>query len=147
MKEPLDFNKPDHAATSAGDSRLDSGRSISQILQEIVSRVGEIIRSEVKLATIEIKQDLSERARAATFLAAASVLIVLALGFLLLGAVYGLSLAMPSWAAALVVGVTVAIVGGILFYVGQARMKVSPKLEMTTQTAEDNIRWLKNQSK
>lgn len=145
MKEPLSFSQPDTA--EAGESRVDSGRSITQILQEIVSRVGEIIRSEFKLATIEAKQDLSERAKAASILAAAGVLLVMALGFVLLAAVYGLSTVVAPWLAALIVGVVVGVIGGILLYVGQARMKQSPKLEMTTRTAEDNIRWLKNQSR
>jgi uncharacterized membrane protein YqjE len=145
MKDPLSFSQPESAG--AGESRLDSGRSITQILQEIVTRVGEIIRSEFKLATIEVKQDLSERTKAATLLGAAGVLVVLALGLLLLSAVYGLSTVVAPWLAALIVGVAVGVIGGILLYVGQARMKQSPKLEMTTQTAEDNIRWLKNQSK
>jgi uncharacterized membrane protein YqjE len=145
MKDPLSFSQPESAGS--GESRLDSGRSITQILQEIVTRVGEIIRSEFKLATIEVKQDLSERTKAATLLGAAGVLVVLALGLLLLSAVYGLSTVVAPWLAALIVGVAVGVIGGILLYVGQARMKQSPKLEMTTQTAEDNIRWLKNQSK
>lgn len=144
MKEPLNFLQP--KGTAAGE-RLDSGRSIAQILQEIVSRIGEIIRSEFKLATIEVKQDLAERTKAATLMAAAGVLVVFGLGFVLLAAVYSLSTVMAPWLAALVVGVVAGVIGGILLYVAMTRMKQSPKLEMTTRIAEDNIRWLKNQSK
>lgn len=145
MKEPLNFSQPESEGT--GEGRLDSGRSITQIFQEIVSRIGEIIRSEFKLATIEAKQDLSERAKAATLMAAAGAFLVLALGFVLLAAVYGLSAVMAPWLSALLVGVAAGVIGGILLYAGMAGLKQSPKLEMTTQTAEDNIRWLKNQSR
>jgi hypothetical protein len=124
-----------------------SGRTIGQIFQEIVSRTGEILRSEFQLAAAELKQDLAVRARAAAFIGAAALLLTMALGFLLLAAVYLISLALPAWLSALIVALAVGVIGGILLYAGIAKMKQRFKLDMTTRTAEDNIRWLKNLAK
>ena len=126
---------------------LSDSRSIAQILHEIVNRAGEIMRSELRLAAMELKQDAAERAKAAALIGVAAALMTLCVGFILLGAVYALALTLPAWLSAILVGAAAGLVGGILLYVGQARMKQRPRLKMTTQTAEDNLRWLKNLSK
>jgi len=125
------------------DSRP-GGRPISSIVEDILRHVGEIIRSEVRLAQTEIRQDLSEAKKACAYLAAASVAGMFALGFLLLAGVYGLSTIMPQWAAAISVGAGLAIVGGTLLSMGLRMMKVtSLKPDRTIQSLEDNLRWFK----
>lgn len=144
MRAQRDFDE--RSGASIEDETV-SGRTIGQIFQEIVSRTGEILRSEFQLAAAEVKQDLAGRAKAAALIAGAASLLMMSLGFLLLAAVYALSLALPAWLSALIVGVAVAVVGGILLYLGISKMKQRLKIDMTTRTAEDNIRWLKNLSK
>jgi hypothetical protein len=65
-------------------------RSVPEVLQDIVSNLQDIIRSEFRLAKTEIKEEASKAARpAATF----------GVGLIsrILAAVYGLSTAMPGW--------------------------------------------------
>ena len=45
-----------------------NGGSFSQILQDIVNHVTEIIRSEVRLLRAEVRQDLTQVAKANVFL-------------------------------------------------------------------------------
>lgn len=122
-------------------------RSISEILQEIVSSITKIIESEIRLASAELKRDFIERSKAAIYLIIAGALIFYAIGFALLGTVYALSMVWPAWLAAIVPAAALGIVGGILFVVGRGRMKQRLKLQVTAQTVEDNLRWLKNQMK
>jgi uncharacterized membrane protein YqjE len=122
-------------------------RSIRKILQEIVSSITDIIESEIRLASAEIKRDLTERSKAAISLIIAGVLILYAVGLVLLGIVYALSTVWPAWLAALVPAAVLAILAGIPFFMGRERAKRRPKLDMTAQTVEDNLRWLKNQMK
>ena len=146
MKEPQHFNRSDLHTASVGD-RSSSGRSIAQILQEIVSHISEIIRSEIRLATTEIKQDLAERAKAVTYVIIGGVLILYGGGFALLGVVYAMATIWPAWLSAVAVGAVTGIVGIVLFFIGRGKMKQRLEVNMTTKTSEDNLRWLKDQGR
>jgi hypothetical protein len=126
------------------DTPANSGRSIAQLLQEIISRVGEIVYSECRLAATEVKLDLAKRAKSAVWMTIAAALLLLGLGFVLLGAAFLLAETMPLWLASISVGAVTGIAGAILLYAGLAKMKQTLKLEMTTKTAKENIRWLRN---
>jgi len=125
-----------------------NGRSISRIIEDILHHIGEIIRSEMRLVQIEIRQDFQDVKKAGTFLAAASVAGMFALGFLLLAAVYGLSTIMPPWLAATTVGVVLGIVGMALLSKGLHMLKASSmKPDRTIQSMEDNLKWFKKHVK
>ena len=137
MKQQQHFNRSDLHTGSAGD-RSSSDRSIAQILQEIVSHMSEIIRSEIRLATTEIKRDLAERAKAAIYVVIAGVLILFGGGFALLGVVYAMATIWPAWLSAIAVGAVTGIVGAVLFFIGRGKMKQRLKVDMTTKTAEED---------
>jgi cytochrome c biogenesis protein CcdA len=81
-------------------------------------------------------------------LAAGAVLALYALGFVLASAAQALALAMPAWMAALIVGVVLLIVSGMLLIIGRTRLKqVSPKPEKTIETMKENIEWAKDQTR
>jgi Kef-type K+ transport system membrane component KefB len=106
--------------------------------------VGEIIRSEVRLAKTEIRQDFAEVKHAGTFIVAAGVAGMFALGFLLLAAVYGLSTIMPPWLAAITVGVVLGLVGTGLLVKGLHMLKLTSMTpDRTIQSLEDNVKWFK----
>lgn len=122
-------------------------RSSAEIVQDVVQEVQEIFRSEVHLAKVEITQEAKKAARGAAVLFGGTILGLFALGLLLWAAVYALSLVLPLWAAALIVGVAVGIAAGIMIAAGRTRMKqVHPKPETTIRTVKENVEWLKNQT-
>jgi len=124
------------------------GRSITQILQDIVNHVSDIIRSEVRLAKTEVRQDATHFAKAGRWIGAAGVLAFYAVGFVLLSAVYGLQGVMPSWLAALLVGVAVGMMAVTLYLIGRKKLaQVSLRPDKTIQTLEDNVTWFKRQTK
>jgi len=131
-----------------GDTTRSDGRSIKQILQDIVNHVGDIIHSEVRLAKTEVRQDVTHFAKAGTSIGVAGVLALYAVGFILLSAVYALQGVMPSWLAALLVGVAVGIVAAILYLTGRKKLaQASLRPDKTIQTLEDNVTWFKSQTK
>ena len=85
-------------------------RSLSDILQDTIRNVQEIVRSEVRLAQIEIWEEVAKAKSSTLLLGAGAVTAIFAVLFLLLTAVYALALVMPSWAAALIVGAALAVV-------------------------------------
>lgn len=150
MKERWDANTNRLGESRVGDegSRGSDGRSMKQIFQDIVSHVSDIIRSEVRLAQAEVRQDVTRYARASSIVAAAGVLSLFALGFILLSAVYALGGVIPSWLAALIVGAVVGIVAAILYVTGRKKLaQASLRPDKTIQTLEDNVTWFKRRTK
>ena len=135
------------ATAAVIDSDMDTTpkeRPISQIIQDILRHVGEIIRSEIRLVQTEMRQDFQDVKKAGTYLVGAGIAGMFALGFLLLAAVYGLSLVMPPWLAAISVGAVLAIAGALLLSKGLHMLNASSmKPDRTIQSMEDNLKWFK----
>ena len=122
-------------------------RSVSDVLQDIFGNVQDIVRSEVRLAQAEIKTEAAKTARAAKSLIAGAVLGLYAGGVLLIAAVYGLSMVVAPWLAALLVGAFVAVVAAILISIGQGRLRKVKKPEKTIRSVKEDVQWLKNQTR
>jgi len=123
-------------------------RSFSDVFQDIVRNIQEIVRSEVRLAKTEIRDEAVKAKSAGLLIAIGAVTAIFAALFLLLMVVYILSLVMPNWAAALVVGVACAISAGVTLSVGLRRFKqIHPTPERTIETLKENVEWAKEQTK
>src|SRR5262245_34555206 len=98
-------------------------RSIASLLKDIIGNVQQIIRSEVRLAKAEAAEELSKFRRAIVLLAIGGLLATLALGCLLLGAVYLLAHVVQPWVAAVLVALGVGAIAGALIAVGARQLK------------------------
>lgn len=103
-----------------------NGRPIVAIFREMISHVSEIVRAEILLASLEIREEIAERKRAAISIAVANILIFYGGAFLLLGLVYALSTVWPAWLSAVSVGAVLAIVGSVTLASGIKKLK-NPK--------------------
>jgi uncharacterized membrane protein YqjE len=122
----------------------ESDRSILTVLADIVADVQQIIRAEFRLAKVELSEELAKVRRRAMLAAAGIVLVILSLGVLALSAVWAVALVLPPWAAALVVGAALALIGGIIAMAGIKRMTdVHLPPEKTVETIKENIQWAK----
>jgi len=146
MKGRPDVNTTSHES-GVGGADIRDGRSIKQILQDIVNHVSDIIRSEVQLARTEVRQDLMHYGKASTLIGIAGVLLFYAVGFVLLSAVYALQAVMAPWLAAVLVGVAVGIVAAVLYLTGRKKLKqASLRPDKTIKTLEDNVTWFKRRT-
>lgn len=133
----------DRAWRNSGDSA-----SFAELIQNIVTDIQGLVRSEIRLAKAEISEDVATTGRASSLLVGGAMLAFYAVGFLLLTLVYALATAMPNWLAALIVAVVVAIVAGILAMLGYQRIKqVNLKPEQTIDTVMEDIEWVKQQAR
>jgi len=98
-------------------------RSIASVLGDIVGNVQQIIRAEVRLAKVEVGEEIARAGRGGIIAAAGAVLCMMALGFVLLAVVYALALVWPVWAAALTVGAGAGVIGGVCISAGLSRLK------------------------
>jgi uncharacterized membrane protein YqjE len=123
-------------------------RSISSLLKDIVGNLQQIIRAEVRLAKVEVGEELSKARQAMVLLAIGALFGVMALAFLLLGAVYALAHVVQPWAAAVVVATGAGVVGGALVAVGISQIKrVSLPPARTVTSVQENIQWAKAQAR
>jgi|KBSMisStandDraft_5_1062788.scaffolds.fasta_scaffold19967_7 uncharacterized membrane protein YqjE len=115
-------------------------RSLADVLHDIVANIQDIVRSELRLASVEIRQELAKAASAGKVAAAGGVLALFAFALLLLAAVYALALVMPPWLAALTVGIVLAIAGSILISAGSKRLKlIHLKPEKTVASIRETL--------
>jgi uncharacterized membrane protein YqjE len=123
-------------------------RSLSEVLQDIIRNLQDIVRSEVRLARTEIREEAGKTKSSALLISAGAVTTLFALLFLLFTIVYALSLVMPSWAAALIVGSVLAVFAALLLMAGVRRFKkIHPVPERTVGTLKGNVEWAKQQTK
>ena len=123
------------------------GRSITDVLQDIVGNVQEIVRSEVRLAKIELRDETAKIKASAPSLAVGAVAGLLAAFFLAWAAFYALSLVIPMWAAALVVAGLLASIGGVAASAGVKTLRrVHPPVQ-TIASVKENVKWVQQQVK
>jgi uncharacterized membrane protein YqjE len=123
-----------------------NGRSMTDLLQDIIADIQEIVRSEFRLAKAEIQEETAKVARSGIPLTVGLLLGLYALGFILLAAVHALSLVVDAWLAALIVGFGVGVISLILISVGRNRLKgVKVVPGKTIGTVKENMQWAKHQ--
>jgi len=123
-------------------------RSASDVLQDIVHNIEEIVRSEIRLAKTEIHEETAKAKTAALVIGGGAMTALFAVLFLLWTIVYALSLVVPSWAAALIVGVVLSIAAAACIMTGVERFKqVRAVPERTAETIKENVEWVKQQTK
>ncbi len=138
-----------YAYTSKADmENLTRERSTADVLKDIVGNVQEIIRSEVRLAKAEAKQEISKATAGSKILAIGAVLGLYGGGLISLAIVYALSMVVAAWLAALIVGLALAIPAALMISRGLDDLKrVSPTPERTIETVKENVEWMKNQTR
>ena len=127
---------------------IDGGqRPVSEILRDVVHDVQDLFRSEVRLAKAEVSEQV-DRAKSAGGKFGAAAITGLFAGMCLIAACVALlALALPVWAAALIMA---AILGGVAAYLysraraGIRRFHAIP--EETVETLRDDVRWLKQRT-
>ena len=123
-------------------------RSLSDVFQDIIRNVQEIVRSEIRLAKTEIREEAAKAKYSTLLLGAGTVVAIFAVLFLLLMIVYALALVMPSWEAALIVGAVLAVVASVTLPAGVRRFKqIPPTPERTVGTIKENVEWAKQRTK
>jgi len=123
-------------------------RTISDVFQDIVHDIQEIVRSEVRLARTEIREE-AVKARSAGILLGGGAVVGLYAGLLILTAIVAaLSLVMAVWAAALIVGLLLAAMAAGALTAGRKELqRVHPKPERTVDTLRENAEWIKQQTR
>jgi putative superfamily III holin-X len=123
-------------------------RAFSDVLHDIVRNLQDIVRSEIRLATVEIRDDARQAAASAVWIAAGTIGALSAWAFLLWTITFALSTRMSMWAATLVVAVVLASAASVLIVGGIRRVKrIHPVPERTIASIKENVEWIRHPAK
>lgn len=120
-------------------------QSTGDLVKQLSQQVSTLVRQEVELAKVEMGEKGKKAGVGIGMFGGAGVAGLLALGSLTTFLILVLDLAMPAWAAALIVTALWAVAAGILAL--QAREKVKevgkPVPEETAESVKEDVEWLK----
>ena len=127
---------------------MNGDRAFSDVLQDLLGNLQKLVRSEIRLAKAEVREDATLALSAGTCLGL-GVIGGIGAGMLLLWTVvFALALVLPMWAATLVTcGITAAL-AGVLIMVGRERLKrLRPGPDRTVENIKENMEWLKQSTR
>lgn len=138
---------------SAGTGGQDLGRpdggtneSLGALFGNLTSDLSDLLRSEMELARVEIREEAAKAGRAAGMLGAGALVAYLGLGLLATAAAWGLAEVVDAGWAFLIVGAVVAVAGGVLLMMGRNRLReVRPVPDETVETLKEDARWARAQ--
>jgi uncharacterized membrane protein YqjE len=125
------------------DGQLED-KSIGELVKFATMSVSQLVKSEIELAKLELRDDAKRAALGSTLFAVAGVAggivvillsIALALGLITLG--------IWNWAAFLIVAGLYVVLAGILILIGLWRMKKMTGVSRTKRTVKDDIAMLR----
>jgi uncharacterized membrane protein YqjE len=116
-------------------------RPISEILEDIVRNVQEIVRYELRLAKVELRRDTQQVLNSTLWMGIGAVCGLLSAGVLVAAIVAALAMVLPVWGAALVVAIALAIIAAVLVKVGTRRFAtVQVPLAQTMESLNATMR-------
>jgi uncharacterized membrane protein YqjE len=134
---------PQGATASTGPTVEDgrpevSNSSVGQLISEVTTDLSTLMRQEIELAKVEIKQEVTKTGKAAGMLGGAGYAGHMTVLFLSIALWWALGDAMGHGWSALIVAVLWGIAAAVLFSTGRKKMRdVNPKPERTVQTLKE----------
>lgn len=119
-------------------------RSIGDVMADLFRDGSDLIRQEVELAKAEMRENVSRMVRDSIGIAVGAVLALIGLMALTAAAILALALVMPAWAAALIIGGALALIGLMLVMANVRAMRdtgLAPS--QTMETLREDARMVK----
>lgn len=121
-------------------------RSLGELFSELSRQTSTLIRQEVALAKAEMTQKGKEAGKDIGMMAAGGALAYAGLLALIATLIIVLANVMPWWLSALIVGIVVVGIGGLLIQRGMSALKQSGLApEQTIETLKEDTEWAKRQ--
>ena len=125
----------------------ESKPSVGELVREVADDVLKLMRQEMQLAKVEVKDDVTRAAKAGGMLGGAGVAAHLFLIFLTVTVMFALNEVMDIVWAALIVTAMWGIVAYILYLTGRKRMSaVNFTPEQTIRTLKEDVQWAQNRT-
>ena len=116
--------------------------STVQLIKEIASQGGLLVKKQIALAKTELKSDARTEAKVAGGLGLAAVGAIITVTLLLVTVAFALALVLPAWAAGLIVSGVVAVFVGVLAGVSWSR-RIRKPLQRSRDELKQDVRFTK----
>jgi uncharacterized membrane protein YqjE len=118
--------------------------SIGELVGQLAGQSSDLVRDELQLARQELTEKVTALRGGAILLGVGLSTLLLGLGTLTAAAVIGLGTYIGPGSAALLIGLAIAVIAGVLSGAGVSRLKrTSLKPVQTIETLRENKEWLK----
>jgi Flp pilus assembly protein TadB len=123
-------------------------RPIGEVAKDLTRDVSLLVRQEIQLAKAEMAEKGRTAAPGLGMFGGAGIVALCAAGALTAFLVLVLSLLLPEWAAALIVGAALGAVAFVLYRQGRERVADAgkPVPEQTIETVKEDVEWAKTRA-
>lgn len=136
------------ARPGAGPARHQAEEPIGELVADVSKSLSTLLHSEIELAKLELKVSVKNAGVGVGFFGAALVLLVFSLTFAFIALAEGIhALGIYRWLSYLIVFLLLAIVAGLLVYLGIKKVKKVKAPERTIATSKDTVAYLKASTK
>ncbi|MGV0792419.1 phage holin family protein [Mycolicibacterium sp. XJ1819] len=119
--------------------------SVGELMSQLSSQTSRLVRDEIRLAQKEFQQSAKHAGLGAGLFSVAGLLAFFGVATFIAAAVAALSLVLPVWASALIVGGTLVVLAGIAALVGRKEAReVTPAAPRTVETVKADIQEIKD---
>jgi uncharacterized membrane protein YqjE len=118
--------------------------TLGELIGRTTSDLSELLRDELELAKVELKEEAKTVGKASALVGAAGLTAYLAVALLCFAAAWGLSEVVPEGIAFLIVGLVVGAVAAVMFLLGRNRFEhFEPVPRQTVETIQEDVQWAK----
>ena len=116
-------------------------QSVGELVQQLSQQTAELVRGEIRLATVELQQKGKKAGVGAGMFGGAGVVALYGVGALIAAAILGIGTFLEPWLAAVIVGAVLLAVAGILALTGkkQVEQAVPPLPEQAVESAKRDV--------
>jgi len=115
--------------------------SVGQLVEQLSAQISALVRDEMALATAEMKRKGAQAGIGIGIGGAGAVMALLGLGALVAAAILGLAVVLAAWLSALIIGVVLLVVAGVISAAGitQVRNSAPPVPEKAVRSTKQDI--------
>lgn len=114
--------------------------SVGELMTRLSEQTSRLVRDELALAQIELRDTAKQAGKGAGLLSGAGVLALFGLGAGIATAIIALALVLPLWASALIVTAVLFVAAGIAALMGRKEVQqVSPTPERTVTNVKRDV--------
>jgi membrane protein len=119
----------------------DDDQSVAELVQQLSQQTAALVRQEMRLATVELQQKGKKAGIGAGMFGGAGVVALYGVGALIAAAILGIATFLEPWIAAVIVGVVLLAVAGILALTGKKQVEQAgpPVPEEALESAKRDV--------
>ena len=119
----------------------DDDQPVGELIQQLSQQTAALVRQEMRLATVELQQKGKKAGIGAGMFGGAGVVALYGVGALIAAAILGIATFLEPWIAAVIVGVVLLAVAGILALTGKKQVEQAgpPVPEEALESAKRDV--------